>query len=71
MSESLSELSELELLEVESLRAPPSLSAVTEDLTADWVLVTEDDFTGAEELIIGNDPDDVKGQSSISELMIG
>lgn len=70
-SESLSELSELELLDVESLRAPSSLSTVTEGFVVGWVFVAGDDLEGAEEFTVGNDPDDGKGQSSLSEPIIG
>lgn len=66
VSESLSELS-VELLEVESLRAPSSLSIVTEGFII-VVLLIHDDL---EEFVTGNDPVDVKGQSSLSEPIIG
>lgn len=68
VSESLSELS-VELLEVESLRAPSSLSIVTEDFII-VVLFVHDDLEGIE-FVTGNDPVDVKGQSSLSEPIIG
>ena len=72
VSESLSsELSELELLELLSLRAPSSLFIMTEAFTLGRVLVMDDDLEGAVELIVGNVPDDIKGQSSLSEPIIG
>lgn len=73
MSESLSELSELELLEVESLRAPWSLSMVTGFVVVGWVFTAGDGFGGAEEQLIvaRNGADGGRGQSSLSRPIIG
>lgn len=70
MSESLSELS-VELLEVESLRAPSSLDKSIVIGGFIIVLFVHDDLEGIQFVTVENDPVDVKGQSSLSEPIIG